>query len=151
MDLVAPWHVGSSQTSGRTCVPHIGRQILNSWTTREVPTLWIFHLLSRGIFAHLTGEVCGAPALLPVGELLGWPWPCTGSQWLRTPFLSWIGNSKEHPAPFLRCSLGLSLSCPHSSQLCDAHFGCLSHPLSHFLLYSPFLDSESTSQSKLFP
>ena len=29
MDLVAPWHVGSSQTRDRTHVPCIGRQILN--------------------------------------------------------------------------------------------------------------------------
>ena len=28
--LVAPWHVGSSQTRDRTCVPCIGRQILNT-------------------------------------------------------------------------------------------------------------------------
>ena len=37
MDLAAPWHVGSSWTRDRTCVPCIGRQILNHWTIREVP------------------------------------------------------------------------------------------------------------------
>ena len=36
MGLVAPRHVGSSRTRGRTCVPCIGRQILNHCTTREV-------------------------------------------------------------------------------------------------------------------
>ena len=36
--LVVPRHVGSSQTRDRTCVPCIGRRILNHWTTREVPT-----------------------------------------------------------------------------------------------------------------
>ena len=35
--LVALQRVGSSQTRGRTPVPHIGRQILNHWTTREIP------------------------------------------------------------------------------------------------------------------
>ena len=35
--LVAPWHVGSSQTRDRTRVPCIGRQILNHCATREVP------------------------------------------------------------------------------------------------------------------
>ena len=35
--LVAPWHVGSSQTRARTRVPCIGRQILNHCTTREAP------------------------------------------------------------------------------------------------------------------
>ena len=34
--LVAPRHVESSQTRDRTCVPCIGRRILNHWTTRKV-------------------------------------------------------------------------------------------------------------------
>ena len=37
MGLVALWHVGSSRTRNRTCVPCIGRQILNHCVTREVP------------------------------------------------------------------------------------------------------------------
>ena len=36
--LVAPRHVGSSQTRARTRVPCIGRQILNHCATREAPT-----------------------------------------------------------------------------------------------------------------
>ena len=39
MDLVTPWHVGSSQTRARTRVPCIGRQILNHCATREAPPL----------------------------------------------------------------------------------------------------------------
>ena len=35
--LVGWWNVGVSQTSDQTCVPCIGRQILNHWTTREAP------------------------------------------------------------------------------------------------------------------
>ena len=35
--LVAPWHVGSSRTRARTCVPCIGRRILNHCATREIP------------------------------------------------------------------------------------------------------------------
>ena len=35
--LVAPRHVGSSRTRARTCVPCIGRWILNHCATREVP------------------------------------------------------------------------------------------------------------------
>ena len=35
--LVAPQHVGSSQTRNGTHVPYIGRRILNHWTAREVP------------------------------------------------------------------------------------------------------------------
>ena len=39
--LVAPWHVGSSWTRNQTCVPCIGRQILNHWTIREVPRCYL--------------------------------------------------------------------------------------------------------------
>ena len=34
--LVAPWHVGSSWTRDRICIPYLGRRILNQWVTREV-------------------------------------------------------------------------------------------------------------------
>ena len=37
--LASPRHVGSSQTRDGSCVPCIGRQILNHWSTREVPSL----------------------------------------------------------------------------------------------------------------
>ena len=37
INLVALRHVGSSWTRDQTCVPCIGRQILNHWTIREVP------------------------------------------------------------------------------------------------------------------
>ena len=42
MGLVALWHMGSSWTRDGTCVPCIGRWILNHCATREVPnyTLW---------------------------------------------------------------------------------------------------------------
>ena len=33
--FVAPWHMGSSQTRNRTCVPCTGRWILNLWTTKK--------------------------------------------------------------------------------------------------------------------
>ena len=42
MDLVAPQHVGSSQTRDRTRVPRVGRRILNHCATREVPRIHIF-------------------------------------------------------------------------------------------------------------
>ena len=37
--LVAPWHMGSSQTRSRTRVPCIGRQTLNHYATREAPSV----------------------------------------------------------------------------------------------------------------
>ena len=36
MGLVAPWHMGSSQTKDQTLIPCISRWILNHWATREV-------------------------------------------------------------------------------------------------------------------
>ena len=49
---VASWHsLGSPLTRDQTCVPYIGRQIHNHWTTREVPSVLSIHLLSsRNIF-----------------------------------------------------------------------------------------------------
>ena len=38
MDLVAPWHVRSSQTRDRTRVSCTGRQVLYHWATREDPS-----------------------------------------------------------------------------------------------------------------
>ena len=35
--FLAPWHVGSSRARAQTCVPCIGRQILNHCATREAP------------------------------------------------------------------------------------------------------------------
>ena len=43
--LVAPRHVGSSQTRARTRVPCIGRQTLNHWATREAPSMHSYTLL----------------------------------------------------------------------------------------------------------
>ena len=48
--LVAPRHVGSSQTRARTRVPCIGRQILNHCATREAPGRWILnHCATREV------------------------------------------------------------------------------------------------------
>ena len=46
--LVAPWHVGSSQTRARTCVLSIGRQILNYCATREALEHTFKVMLSEG-------------------------------------------------------------------------------------------------------
>ena len=44
--LVAPQHVGSSRTRAQTCVPCIGRWILNHCATREAPQLLLNVLIS---------------------------------------------------------------------------------------------------------
>ena len=49
--LVAPRHVGSSQTRARTRVPCIGRRILNHCTTREVQVAHCFNL-------HFPDDIC---------------------------------------------------------------------------------------------
>ena len=45
MGLVAPWHKGSSGTRDQTCVPCIDRQILNHWTTRDIPQYMFFNTM----------------------------------------------------------------------------------------------------------
>ena len=47
--LVAPRHVGSSQTRARTRVLCIGRQTLNHCATREAPTYILFQILFHSI------------------------------------------------------------------------------------------------------
>ena len=44
--LVAPRHVGSSQTRARTRVPCIGRQILNHCATREAPLQFLIYIFN---------------------------------------------------------------------------------------------------------
>ena len=55
--LVAPWHVGSSQTRARTCVPCIGRQIRNHCATREALIFKIMALThQRDFMAYWVGQ-----------------------------------------------------------------------------------------------
>ena len=55
--LVTPWHVGSSRTRAQTRVPCIARQILNHWTTREAPNVFLkTHSRSLKTFSLITGE-----------------------------------------------------------------------------------------------
>ena len=44
VDLIAPWHVGTSQIRHQTWVFHISRLILYHWTTREVLTIFLLFL-----------------------------------------------------------------------------------------------------------
>ena len=43
----------SSPARDQTCTPYIGKQILNHWTTREVPFLFLFFI----IFIQMVGTV----------------------------------------------------------------------------------------------
>ena len=50
--LVAPRHMGSSQTRARTHVPCIGRQFLNHCATREAPVHLFFRVLFVCFFQY---------------------------------------------------------------------------------------------------
>ena len=63
MGFVAPRHVGSSRIRDQTCVPYIGRQILNHCATREVPPV-IFN------FSH---SKCGCEMVCYCGFNLFFP------------------------------------------------------------------------------
>ena len=56
MDLVALWHVESSQTRDQIHVPCIGRQLLHLWTTKEVPICLLLKEIPRLIcrWYHIT-------------------------------------------------------------------------------------------------
>ena len=54
MSLVAPRHVGSSQTRARTRAPCTGRQILNHCTTREALSLILMEMLSFVFFSVIS-------------------------------------------------------------------------------------------------
>ena len=52
--LVDAQHVGSSWTRDQTCVPCVGRQTLNYWTTREVQ--WALLFKSSFRYTKLSGK-----------------------------------------------------------------------------------------------
>ena len=54
---------GTARTRDRTCVPCIGRQILNHWTTREVqlPVFYYTHFNNEKIKPHSTNLCMIAP------------------------------------------------------------------------------------------
>ena len=61
MGLVAPQHMESSWTRDQTHVPHIGRQILNHWPPREVPTVIPF---LTGSWESVMGTISCSPSIL---------------------------------------------------------------------------------------
>ena len=91
MDLVTPWHVGSSWTRDRTHVPCTGRRILNHWTNREVQHFHFCHCENwvESTEAHLWDVVAYGPSLClacitcqlcALGHC-GNLWGLKGSQW----------------------------------------------------------------------
>ena len=92
MALAVPRHVESSWTRDRTCVPCIGRWILNHWITREVPKLHTDHKvlptcqLSEEAGVHL--RLCPSWPLNPtkvasdkLNWIPDWPWSQAPAPW----------------------------------------------------------------------
>ena len=87
MGLVAPWHVGSSQTRARTRVPCIGRQILNHCATREAPCVPTFNPDTQQCLRDPKMEVGGW------GEGTGW----VSSQNIPEAAAAHRGLARGHP------------------------------------------------------
>ena len=78
--LVAPQHVGSSQTRARTRVPCIGRQTPNHCATREAQELftflkclsciWILANICQNTLGQFGRQIC---IMCPLKFLLSWP------------------------------------------------------------------------------
>ena len=77
--LVPPRHVGSSWTRARTCVPCIGRWILNHCTTREVP---ICEILRTEIGTWLRAQYLLVLLSSPCALLLSLPYTLSLSLFL---------------------------------------------------------------------
>ena len=136
--LIAPRHVGSSRPRDRTCVPCIGRQIRNHWTTREVLRDLI---LTPGQYAAAQITVTSLIlSLLPLPLILG-----VLPVWL---FSSSTTLSLLLPQqPCMHCSLSSDLSlsplCPHSAFSSTGTFSkgsCCPRSCLYFLLNSVILE-----------
>ena len=68
--LVAPRHVGSSQTRARTRVPCIGRQVLNHCATREALIIYLFGCAGSQLLQARSSFPCVGASLRPVGSLV---------------------------------------------------------------------------------
>ena len=77
MGLVALQHVGSSWTRARTCVPCIGRRILNHCATREAPSYALISIIpffynNRILVGYITAQNKSTFLSLPCSQALWW-------------------------------------------------------------------------------
>ena len=149
MDLVTPWHVGSSWTRDRTHVPCTGRRILNHWTNREVQHFHFCHCENwvESTEAHLWDVVAYGPSLClacitcqlcALGHC-GNLWGLKGSQW-STPSGIVVGIKVKVSAQCLGSAwsvIGITFcnSLPNHTMLTFLHFIKLSS-LTLFLISS---------------
>ena len=120
---VAPRHVGSSQTRARTCVPCIGRRILNHYATREAPRVsYSWCPLAAAVCVIFVASGCSAPDPRDTAEE-GWTKVVRVVQRMQG-WSVWSG----HPRWLFSCSL--SIPCSKTLlQTCK-----LPHPLNHSLV-----------------
>ena len=127
MGLLAPQHVGSSQTRSLTHVSWIGRWILNHWTTKEAPSLP--SLVRLGSFWM---SVPRPPSLAGVQmiPLLWGSYVCShGDPRGCAPDMEWSGSSSFHnPLP---SSHHMSYSWP----FCACEVGDYTSPTRVFLFH----------------
>ena len=110
MGLAALWHGDSSQTKNWTCVPHVGRKILNHWTNREVsPSSVQFSSVAQSRPALCDPMDCSTP---------GFPCPtpracsnsCSSSWWCHQSFPATGSFLMSHFFPSGGQSIGVSAS-----------------------------------------
>ena len=166
--LVAPRHVGSSQTRARTHVPCIGRQILNHCATREAPSKYFLSTIYvpgialgiwaksrdrnlcplRHLFLKLVGSACCLPLQFQLGTHIQTIFhPTTGP--LHVPFLCLKCSQSSLPDCLLFASSSSGKSpptaAPHPSSQSTA--GCFVILRSHS--HAAFLPFPTVAQISL--
>ena len=105
--LVAPRHVGSSQTRARTRVPCIGRQILNHCATREASQIFSYSIpgyLNSYVWKLLMQTLALSSPLSSSQPLLSSPFSsfCPPTAWLSIFFLLSLSSfTNPHPKTVL--------------------------------------------------
>ena len=114
MGLVVPWHVGSSQTRDRTCVPCISMWIVNHWTPRK-----------RSPFSFIPYMICQQN---PTDSLQNssriWPLLVTPTAIIPGWVLSFLTRVVTVTQKLLSCSCPWSMSI-HSQHIIQRDPGCI--------------------------
>ena len=133
--LVAPRHVGSSQTRARTRVPCISRQTLNQCTTREAPYHFFFL-----IFIYLFIYGCVGSSFLCEGFLLvvasgdHSSSRCAGLSLSRSLLLQSTGSRRAGSVIVVHgpsCSVACGIFPDQGSNPCPLRWQADSQPLRH--------------------
>ena len=109
--LVAPWHVGSSQTRARTRVPCIGRQTLNHCATREAHSFFLNKFICLFIYFWLCWVFVAVCRLSLVAVSRGY-----SSLWCAGFSLSWLlllRSTGSRRAGFSSCGTWASVVVAH--------------------------------------